>query len=276
MKPIKSQIEDLGSGHRTASVPAVERTVMILDFLAQSRRGVTVSQLTRELRLPKSTTYALLLTLERCGYAQRDPCSGRYRLGLRLSGLANVALAGISLREQSASFLRQLAERTRLTAHMAVLDEGEAVLIEKVTPTSHTVPKIASWAGKRMGLHCTALGKALIAYVGEAEMEEMVRKQGLLRHNENTIASLARLKDQCTRIRRIGYSVDDEEEEIGVRCIGVPVVDGQQRVVAAISVAGTTGQLAEMSGFVNVLKKTALGISGVLGPREPSIPSLTC
>jgi DNA-binding IclR family transcriptional regulator len=247
--------------HRTPSVPAVQRAFLILDFLARSRRGATVSQLTRALSLPKSTSHSLLLTLERSGYTQRDPCSGRYRLGLRLYGLANLALNGISLREQAAPFLRQLAQQTRSTVHMAILEDGEAVLIEKIAPVGTPVPRIATWEGKRMELHCTALGKALLTYTSESEMESLVRKKGLLRHNENTVVSLTKLKDQFAIIRRTGYSLDDEEEEIGVRCIGAPIFDGAQKVVAAVSIAGTTDQLGEISPFADMVKKTAGALS---------------
>lgn len=273
MKPTSSSTASIELGHGTASVPAVQRALLILDFLAQSRRGATVAQLTRELRLPRSTSYALLLTLERSGYAQRDPWSGRYRLGSRLHGLANVALSGMGLREQSASCLRRLADQTGLTAHLAILVKGEAILIERVTPVDTPGARIATWAGKRMELHCTALGKILVAHVVESEMEQMVKRQGLLRHNENTIASLAKLKDQCAQIRRIGYSIDDEEEEIGVRCVGAPVKDRREKVVAAVSLSGTTDQLSEISSFATLLKRTALDISGVLAPAKPGIES---
>lgn len=278
MMPIDDNLKNAGaSGHRTPSVPAVQRAFLILDFLARCRRGATVSQLTRALHLPKSTSHALLLTLERCGYAQRDPHGGRYRLGLRLYGLANIALGGISLREQAAPFLRRLAEETRSTAHMAVLEEGEAILIEKTAPVGTPVPKISTWEGKRMGLHCTALGKALLAHVAESEMEKLVKKQGLLRHNENTVVSLSKLKVQCASIRQVGYSIDDEEEEIGVRCVGAPVFDGSPKVVAAISITGTTSQLTEISPFAVMVKKAAMAMSahmGFLGPDPPGRDSV--
>jgi DNA-binding IclR family transcriptional regulator len=259
-----------GAVQRTVSVPAVERALRILEFLARSRRGVTVSQLTRELRLPKSSSYALLLTLERGGYAERDPCSGRYRPGLRLCGLAKSALSGLSIRETGAPFLRKLADQTRLTAHMAVLEEAEAVLIEKIVPTTAPFSKISTWAGKRIQLHCTALGKALLAHLAESEIEDLIGQHGLLRHNQNTIASLPTLKEQCAQVRNLGYSVDDEEEEIGIRCVGAPVLDGQQRVLAAISVTGTIIQLKDMDHYANLVKQVAQALSARLTSSDPA------
>src|SRR5690242_17946940 len=117
---------------KTQSVPALERALTILESLSKSRHGLTLSQLARSLELPKSSVHCLLLTFERHGYLHRDEASGRYRLGLRLCDLANVALSGVILREQSAPLLVQLRESTQLTTHMAVLEQDEVVLIEKV------------------------------------------------------------------------------------------------------------------------------------------------
>src|ERR1035438_6189373 len=149
------------TGLRTQSVPALERGLLILEFLAQSRRGVTLSQLTRKLQLPRSTGHALLLTYQRTGYVQRCEKTGRYCLGFRLQALANLALCGTSLRTQAAPYLRQLMVDTGLAVHLAVMEDGEAILIDRIEAPG--TPHLATWVGKRMGLHCTALGKALIS-----------------------------------------------------------------------------------------------------------------
>ena len=217
----------------------------MLECLAQSRRGVTLSQLARKLNLPRSTGHALLLTYQRCGYVQRDEKTGRYNLGFRLHAVANMALGGISLRGHAAPILQKLMQDTGHTVHLAVLEEGEVILIDRIEPQG--TQRLATWVGKRMGLHCTALGKALIAYLPPDELDELIQKQGLIRYNENTIASKRALKKACEEIQRLGYAVDDEEEEIGVRCIGAPVHNGAGEVIAAISISGTKAQLEEIS-----------------------------
>ncbi|MFN7993468.1 MAG: IclR family transcriptional regulator [Bryobacteraceae bacterium] len=248
---------------KTQSVPALERALTILESLSKSRHGLTLSQLARSLELPKSSVHCLLLTFERHGYLHRDEASGRYRLGLRLCDLANVALSGVMLREQAAPLLVQLRENTQLTTHMAVLEQDEVVLIEKVAPlASH----VNSWIGKRMDVHCTALGKALTAYLPEEQVEALVRRRGMLRHNDNTIATLKRLKDELEQVRRLGYSIDDEEEEIGVRCIGAPVLNSDGLAVAAISITGSTAQISSETrdGLVAKIRGTAVAIAGQL------------
>jgi len=243
----------------------LERALLILEALARSRRGLSLSQLTRNLRLPRSSIHCLLVTLERSRYVCRDQLAHRYRLGLRLVGLANMALNHIGLPHQARPALLQLMERTRLTVHMGVLEESEAVLIEKMEPPGPV--RLATWVGKRMGLHCTAIGKALIAPLSYRELEQLMHKYGLMRHNENTIVSMKKLKQDCETVRKLGYAVDDEEEELGARCVGAPVLNEKLEAVAAISVAGTTAQIhsGNIQTLAHEVKAAALRISAQLG-----------
>jgi len=214
--------------------------------------------------------HCLLLTLERSSYVHRDPQSGRYRIGLRVFDVASRALSGIAEREQASPYLRQLMQTTRLTAHMAILEQDEVLLVEKIDPPG--LPRPATWIGKRMDMHCTAVGKALIAYLPDEEVDRLILKHGLLRHNDNTISSLKRLKQDLAAIRAQGYSLDDEEEEIGVRCIGAPVFDSRNELAAAISVTGTTEQIdAEtFPQLAAAVKQTAAAISRRLVSPAPA------
>jgi DNA-binding IclR family transcriptional regulator len=252
---------------RTQSVPALERGLAILEHLTKSRYGLTLSQLTRHLALPKSSVHCLLLTFERHGYLYRDETSGRYRLGLRVCDLANTALEGIKLREQAGPFLSRLRTSTGLTGHMAILEGGEVVLIEKMESPKF---RVNSWIGKRMDLHCTALGKSLIAYLPDEQVEALVRSRGMLRHNENTIGSIRRLKQELEQVRKQGYSVDDEEEEINVRCIGAAILNSHNQAVAAISITGTIAEIDTHTRdrLIATVKETAAAIALELTKRE--------
>src|ERR1017187_233227 len=263
------------SSPRTQSVPALERGLHVLEYLAQSRRGVTLSELTRKLQLPRSTGHALLLTYERCGYVQRDQETGRYRLGSRLHMVANMALCGHSLRDHCFSFLHRLMLDTGLTAHLAVMEDGEVILIDKIEPSG--TRKVATWVGKRMGLHCTALGKALIAHLPAAEFDDLIGKHRLIRHNDNTIASMRNLRIACERVKRLGYAIDDEEEEVGIRCIGVPVHNGDGGVVAAISISGTKAQINDIPTMASLVRDCAISLSRHLGLvlKQPDVSSAT-
>jgi DNA-binding IclR family transcriptional regulator len=253
----------------TKSVPALERALMILEVLAKSKDGLTLSQITRKLGIPKSSAHSLLLTLERRGYLHRNVQTGRYMFGFKLFSLANMALKNIELREQARPFLKALMESTELTVHMAMLEDNEVVIIDKIEPPG--LLKLGTWIGKRMDVHCTGVGKAYIAYLPEEEIDRLIAP-GLARYNENTITSARKLKEELARIRKLGYSLDDEEETIGLRCIGAPIFDHTGQVVASISVAGTTAQITSenLTWLAERVKQTASAISRQLG-SEPSV-----
>lgn len=254
---------------KTPSVPALDRALSTLEMLANSRSGLSLPELARRLNLPKSSVHCLLLTLERRGYLHRNEKTNRYLFGYKLFSVANEALSGIELREKAVPFLRALMSRTRLTVHLAILERNEGVLIEKVEPAG--VYKLATWLGKRMHLHCTGVGKALMAWLPEADVDAIVREHGLPRHNDNTVASIKKLKDELIRVRKVGYAIDDEEDELGYRCLGCPIFDEQGSVVAAVSVSGSTSQItAENVGAVaEQVKQTASSISALLGYSLP-------
>jgi DNA-binding IclR family transcriptional regulator len=132
--------------------------------------------------------------------------------------------------------------RTGLTVHMAILEHSEAILVAR--EDTQRGSRLASWIGKRMDMHCTGIGKAILAYLPSAEVDAIIRKHGLARHNENTISTRRRLNEEIERIVRVGYAIDNEEDELGVRCIGVPIFGPAGRPLAAISLAGTTHEVA--------------------------------
>ncbi len=266
---------------KTSSVPALERALAILERLGRSRQGLTLSQLARYLELPKSSTHCLLMTFERCGYLNRDAHTGRFRLGLRFCGLARAALRSVEIRDVAAPFLRRLQEQTGLTVNLAIPEHGEVVIVDKYEPPA--AARVGTWLGKSMDLHCTALGKAFAAYLPERQLDERIRARGLLRHNDNTICNFRRLKQELASIRQCGYSFDDEEEEIGVRCVGAAVFGPADELVAAISVTGSVAEIdaANRQRIAAAVVATAQAISAVLAettrqrPEESAPPALT-
>lgn len=244
----------------TASVSSVERALAILELLASSRSGLTLPEIARRVKIPKSSAYCVLLTLERCGYLYRHEPSNRYRFALKLFRLAHTALSGIELRGLAAPFLHQLVEKTRLTVHLAILENNGMVVIDKVEPTG--VSRLATWIGKVWDLHCSALGKAVMATWSEEKLRLFVRDCGLPRYNDNTIVSLNRLRKDLEQFRRQGYAIDDEEGEIGFRCVGGVILD-DAKAFAAISLSGTTDEIGQGDyGRLGVLvRDTAARIS---------------
>ncbi|MEZ5344966.1 MAG: IclR family transcriptional regulator [Pyrinomonadaceae bacterium] len=248
---------------KTKSVPAIEKAMVILEELAGSQNGLSVSELTRNLSLPKSSTYGHLLTLERLGYLHKNENTGRYMFGLKIFTLANMAMNGLNLRKLASPHVRALMTKTDLTVHVAILEQNETVIIEKME--SVYTPKVETWIGKRMGVHCTAAGKALISDWDEADIDRLIY-HGLPRYNDNTIVSPKKLKEELAVVRERGYSVDFEEETIGSRCVGAPIFDHGGRIVAAISLVGFKKQINKetIKQLIEDVKTAAQNISDEL------------
>lgn len=140
---------------------AVERALNILEAAAHRRDGLTNSEISRKLGIPKSSASYILRTLERRGYLRREPESGRYRLGLKILSLGGDAQANLDIADVALPFMRSLVEKIHLTVHLAVLDQGEAVYIEKVEAPGFF--RVNTWVGRRMFLHSTSVGKCLLA-----------------------------------------------------------------------------------------------------------------
>ena len=240
---------------------AVERALNILEAASQRREGLTNSEISRRLGIPKSSASYILRTLERRGYLRRDPESNRYRLGLKLLSLGGETQAGLDIAEVALPHMRALVERLGMTCHLAVVDQNEAVYIEKVEAPGFF--KVNTWVGRRMFLHSTSVGKALLAWMPKADREALLHNCDFKRRTPKTITSLSRLLTELERVHEQGYAIDDEENSLGARCFGAPVFDALGNVVAAMGVSGTLTQMdaAKMPRVAEALKETARRVS---------------
>jgi DNA-binding IclR family transcriptional regulator len=226
---------------RSSSVPALDRALTVLECIAQSRKGFSVSELSRRLTLPKSSVHLILRTFERRGYLQKQRTGGRYRFGMKLMSLGHLALDGVELRDEARPILERLVRETGLTAHLGILERGEIVIIERIDAASPI--RVVSFVGRRMKLHSTAVGKALAAFLPRAEIDAQMAQAPLEPQNERTIASPEAFQRELDQIRGRGYAFNDEEDELGVRAVGAAIRDADGASLAAVSVVGTTGQL---------------------------------
>lgn len=246
-------------------IPAVGRTLAVLELLAHSRRPLNISEVSRALNLPKSSTSRMLTALESERCVQRDTRSGRYRFGFRLVGLSRAAVENLQIREVAKPYLISLMLSTGLAIHLTVLEYGQAIIIEKIDAPG--LGGVGTWPGRAMDINSTAAGKALVAFLSNEDFDRQVKSRAFVKHNQRTISSLAKLKEHLVRVRELGYSVDDEEDQFGSRCIGAPVFDGTGKTVAAISVVGTADQIPreQIRHLGATVKRCAASISSCLG-----------
>lgn len=244
---------------------AVERALGILEHVAQTQEGATNSELSRALDIPKSSASYILRTLEQRGYLARDAESGRYRLGLKVLALSRGVLAHLDIRQAAQPHLRALVARTHITGHLAILDAGEAVYIDKVDAPGFI--KMDTWVGRRMKVHSTSVGKALVCHLPEAEVAQILHEHGMEKRTPRTITSPARFWKELEKVRGLGYAVDDEENNLDARCVGVPVYDAPDHVAAALGLSGTTQQITRdnLHKIAEMMQETARRIARDMG-----------
>jgi DNA-binding IclR family transcriptional regulator len=254
--------------HESPSV-AVERALAMLEAVAQDFDGLSNADISRKLNIPKSSASYILRTLETQGYLNRNAETGKYRVGLKVLSLSRGALTGIDVREVALPIMRHLMKQTNLTCHLAILDGPMAVYIEKVEPEGFI--KMDTWVGRRMPVHATSVGKSLVAYIGREKVEKIIEERGMEKRTPKTITSLPRLFRELEKVREQGYAVDDEENNLGARCMGAPIFNQGGTIEAALGLSGTVQQVNShtMPRMIEHLKDAARHVSLQLGYRAP-------
>src|SRR6185295_4865360 len=267
-RAVAAKTQEIGKrGQNREQVTSVERALSILELLASRNHGLSTSEISRVAKVPKSSTSYLLRTLVSRGYVRRDPETGQHTLGIRVLSLGGQAMQGMALREVAIPHLRNIVDRTRLGAHLAILDHGDAVYIEKVESPGFI--KMDIWVGRRVAPQLTAIGKALICHLEPQVVQEITARHRVTPASSKTIQKLPRLLEELALTRRRGYAVDDEEHAVGVRCVAAPVFAASGDVVAALGISGTVSQLNDdhLASVGNIIRAAALKLSGQLGSR---------
>lgn len=218
---------------------SVVRAFGLLDLVAAAEpRGITLAELAGQVAMAKSSVLRYLATLEEVDAVRRDG-GGRFRLGLKMVELAGGLLENDDLRSVAEPLLHELAEVSGETVHLGVASGSEIVYIGKVE-SRHSV-RLVSRIGARTPIHCSAMGKAYLAALDEPAREDLTRS--LPARTPHTITSREALEDELERIRVTGYSIDDEENELGVRCVGAAVVSASGAPLGAVSISGPAARV---------------------------------
>jgi IclR family transcriptional regulator, KDG regulon repressor len=216
-------------------IQSLARGLKILELLGQAQNGISITELANQLSVDKGSASRLVSTLARYGYAEKDEVTRRYHLGSQVVSLSRSVLARLPLREAAKPYLRQLMERTGECAHLAIPAQGKVLYIDQVE--SPATLRVNAQVGTMNPLHCTALGKVLLAF-GEVEMPEKLE-----RYTPHTIKNKHALQQHLKEIRQTGYAIDNEEFDLGVCCIAVPVLDFRGKVVGSIGISGPASRV---------------------------------
>jgi IclR family KDG regulon transcriptional repressor len=247
-------------GYVVAEVQSLSRGLEIIDMLAsQSSLGVT--EIARVLEVDKSTASRLVQTLVSHGFVEQDSEGRRYRLSTKVMTLSQLILNQTPLNERARPFLYELVEKTGECAHLAIYSRGQAYVLDDIETAS--LLRVAGGVGRMTPLHCTALGKCLLAF---SDVLVPGQLPGL---TPRTITDARQLRLHLEQIRHQGYAVDDEELERGVRCLAAPVYDYSGKAIAAIGISGPAVRVSveRLPELGRTVSAAGIALSETLGYR---------
>jgi IclR family acetate operon transcriptional repressor len=259
----ESQARPAGGG-----VQSLIRALSILDALAESDEGLTLTALARSVALPPSSAHRLLTTLQRQRFVRFEPAAMSWSIGVQAFVVGNAFARSRDVVALAIPYMRRLMEKTGETVNLYVVNGGEAICMAQIQ--SPQMIRAISRPGGGVGMHRSAAGKAILAHMSQDEVAELVTKHGLSRSTRNTIVSLKKLKAELARTRARGFAVDDEEFALGLRCIAAPILDERSSAQAAVSVAGplarmTDERLAALGDIVAAVGRSVTAEMGGVG-----------
>ena len=218
---------------------SLERGLAVLSSFTPDRPALGISELARQLALTRSTTHRYVATLATLGYLQQDDATRKYRLGPRILDLGFSMLGSLGLREIAAPHLRRLTDATGHTSNLAIRDDTDVILIDRVRgrPGRYHHLEFTLHVGSRIPAYCSATGKALLAFMPRPDLEHIVERIDLVQRGPRTLTGKRALLTELEQVRRNGLATNDEELESALRSIAAPIRSRSGEVVAAINVA---------------------------------------
>ncbi len=260
-RPPQRADRDLGKSGKAGLVQSLGRGLSLLDSLAESPDGISLSDVCQQVGLSVSTAHRLLTTLEQQGYVRCHPGTRRWSIGVQAFIVGSAFVKARDLLEIARPRMRSLMEQSGETVNLAVLDGGEAVFLAQVE--CRQMMRALAPPGVRVPLHCSGLGKALLAALPEVEVERILRQHGLPRLTPRTLTTIARLRSDLARTRERGYALDDQEHSIGLRCVAAAVFNEHGEQVGAVSLSGPVVRIPDERVAIlgGLVRKTAQAIT---------------
>lgn len=249
-------------------IKSIVKASKIIDVIAFERKPLSLSELSNRLGMAKSTLHGLLSTLVNIHYLEQEQDTGRYKLGIQLFELGSQIANTWNEKEIAKSYMEKLVEKTGETVHLAMLSNGEVLYVEK--QEAYSSIRIATAPGAKLPVHCTGVGKVLLAYSSAQEIDEILKGYELSPHTEYTITNKGDLLSELQRIRRQGYAYDNQEFVDGLRCVSAPIFNHTNRVIFSLSVSGPLYRMQDeqIEKYRELLLDATYEISRKLGYRK--------
>ncbi|QPC41914.1 helix-turn-helix domain-containing protein [Kaustia mangrovi] len=254
----------------SGQVQSLSRALKLLNALSHHPQGLSLSEVAHEVGLPTSTAHRLLTTLQNERYVRFDTERSAWLIGVQAFRVGSAFVRSRDLVATARPYMRRLMEQSGETVNLAIADRGEVVYLAQVE--CHKMMRAIAGPGGRARLHCSGVGKAILAFVDESDARRIVSGLDLRRETPNTRDSVAALEADLATVRTRGYAIDDEETAIGLRCVASIVFDEHSEAIAALSISGPTARITDQRIPVlgEAVKAIAAEITGELGGRVPA------
>ena len=247
----------------TPTIQVIERMFALLDVLSSREEAISLKEISEKTGLHPSTTHRILNDLAIGRFVDR-PESGSYRLGLRLLELGNLVKARLNVRDAALPAMRELHKITQQTINLSVRQGDEIVYVERAY-SERSGMQVVRAIGGRAPLHLTSVGKLFLAFDDAARVRQYATRTGLAGQTKNSLTQLPSLERELAKCRQYGVARDNEELELGVRCMAAGIYDDQSRLVAGLSISAPSDRLSD--DWLPRLQATAQEISAALGYR---------
>ena len=224
-------------------IAVVRKAIAVVELLASSEHSMGPAEIASRLQMSRNAAFRLLTTLHSCGWVEKDDEEGKYQLGLKLFQLGSAAFRSRDIRRLAFPIAEELRNRYEETVNLALLDGAQVVYVERLE--SRRSLRTATAIGTHAPLHCTALGKAILAHLPHEQVESLLASEPLTALTDRTITDPAALSAELEVIQQRGYALDIEENSVGVHCLAAPIMDSYGRAIAALSVSGPAQRITE-------------------------------
>jgi DNA-binding IclR family transcriptional regulator len=249
-----------GANRSSYWVPILGSAMRILEVFYEADTDLTLHEISEKAKVGKTSAFRILFTLDGVGYVEKDPASGKYRLGLGIIEAARKALAGRDLVQVARPHLKKLRDEFDETTNLAALRDDKIVYLE-IFESRHSF-RMTDTVGSRVPWHSTALGKSIAAFLDQEKLKAVLKQSPKKRFTPHTITGVREYGKVLAKVREQGYSLDNEESELGATCVASPIFSSESVVIGALSVSGPTPRIRDKQNKITAaLKEAAAAIS---------------
>ena len=231
---------------------SIDKALQIIELFNMEKPVWGITEISKALNMYKSNVYNILFTLAKRGFIKKDFNKEKYSLSIKYFELGSVVIKNMDLRKISLPYIEKLFQEFSETVHLGVLDDGRVVSIEREESKQGLYSHIE--IGKSAPLYCTAVGKAIMAYLPSDEVNSLIKEKGLKKYTESTIVKKEDLIKELVKIRKQGYAIDNMEHEEGVRCLAAPIRDHRGEAGASLSISGPAFRM-DNKDIIHIAKK---------------------